>query len=268
MNDGSASRKVRPIVAAGVMVAVTSATLLGAALIRDQPWGLDLWLVLMAIVIAEIIVGAVVVKSRIQAASGASMVIGGWSPVRIVLGIILISIVLGVVHLIIPEENESVRPDRYAMIAIAIWIAWNLIGVSFVMDADAAIIEKEKPVVEVKRQDRVESVKLDRVRRRIESLEGADAEERKMIDRLRRDLQEAEMVLAHSTGGGIGSIESPKSPHGDVDGLVRTKELVVSLQSALDDVDEDASPSRGEQLKVVQKKLRSLVEELEDRDMT
>jgi len=179
------------------------ATLLAAGVFTTNPWGLDGWLLLQLIVIIEIFAGMAFVRPKLMFASGASAVIAGWSGIRILSGIIIISVILGLIHLSMAQTEEtaieSPRLDRYAMIAEVVWILWNLFGASIVADQEAKIVDREKPVSEVKEKDRRESIKLNRVRASIESLVGETDEQRIVIDKIRRDIQNAEIALAHLT---------------------------------------------------------------------
>jgi len=120
------------------------------------------------------------------------------------------------------------------MIAEVIWLIWNLFGASLVAEQESRIKEREKPVLEIKEKDRVESIKLNRVRASIESLVGETDDQRQLIDRIRRDVQSAEIALAHSHGGGIGSLDDPDAGQGDAEGHQRTKEIVSRLQTHAD----------------------------------
>ena len=248
------AEKITMTQAATRVAIVPCITLLAAGIFRETAWGLDGWLLLQIVVLIEVWVGMAYVRNKLSFASGASAVIAGWSGVRILSGVVVISIILGIVLLAtsvgeaVVEEIEaartlqqpldtnlgSARPYRYAMIAEVIWIIWSLFGASLVAEQESRIKEREKPVVEIKEKDRVESIKLNRVRASIESLVGETDDQRQLIDRIRRDIQSAEIALAHSHGGGIGSLDDPDAAQGDVEGYKRTKEIVSRLQTSAD----------------------------------
>jgi len=248
------AEKITMTQAATKVAIVPCITLLAAGIFKETAWGLDGWLLLQIVVLIEVWVGMAYVRNKLSFASGASAVIAGWSGVRILSGVVVISIILGIVLLAtsvgeaVVEEIEaartlqqpldtnlgSARPYRYAMIAEVIWIIWSLFGASLVAEQESRIKEREKPVVEIKEKDRVESIKLNRVRASIESLVGETDDQRQLIDRIRRDIQSAEIALAHSHGGGIGSLDDPDAAQGDVEGYKRTKEIVSRLQTSAD----------------------------------
>ena len=217
-------------------------TLLAAGIFRETAWGLDGWLLLQMVILIEVWAGMAFVRNKLTFASGASAVIAGWSGIRILSGVVVISAILGIVvaatsvgEAVVDESNlESARFYRYAMIAEVIWILWNLFGASLVAEQESRIKEREKPVLEIKEKDRVESIKLNRVRASIESLVGETDDQRELIDRIRRDVQSAEIALAHSHGGGIGSLDDPDAAQGDAEGYQRTKEIVSRLQTYSD----------------------------------
>ena len=74
-------------------------TLLAAGIFRETAWGLDGWLLLQIVVLIEVWVGMAFVRNKLTFASGASAVITGWSGLRILTGVVVISITLGIVLL-------------------------------------------------------------------------------------------------------------------------------------------------------------------------
>jgi hypothetical protein len=256
--------------AATKVAVLPCATLLAAGIFSKNPWGIDGWLLLQLIVVIEVWVGMAFVKQKLTFASGASMVIAGWSGIRIVTGIIVISAVLGLIHFGMGQTEEtaieSPRLDRYAMIAEVIWILWNLFGAAIVAEQESKIKEREQPVAEVKAKDRRESIKLNRVRASIESLVGETDEQRIVIDKIRRDLQNAEIALAHSHGGGIGSFDDPNAAQGDIEGYERTKELVVRLQSSAESACK-ATDDRDAKLELLHQCLKELLVTADEREL-
>jgi len=263
-------------------------TLLAAGIFRETAWGLDGWLLLQIVVLIEVWVGMAFVRNKLTFASGASAVITGWSGLRILTGVVVISIILGIVLLatsvgevVVEESNlesvrtlqksldanlESARFYRYAMIAEVIWIIWNLFGASLVAEQESRIKEREKPVLEIKEKDRVESIKLNRVRASIESLVGETDDQRQLIDRIRRDVQSAEIALAHSHGGGIGSLDDPDAAQGDVEGYQRTKEIVSRLQTSADSACK-AVGDRDEKLEALHVCVKELLDAADEREL-
>lgn len=235
----AASHGNRPVKTAMAVAIAPCVVLIAAGVARSTPWGLDLWLLLQVVVFAVVAIGVKVGSRKIALASGASAVIAGWSVLRILSGLLVISVLLGLVRLI-PSFTEggvawgemSVRPDRYAMILEGIWIIWCLFGAAVVVEQDEAIREKERPVVAAKAQDRREARRIDRARTIVEAISVDTPEQRLHLDRIAQDLQTVELALAHSMGGGLGTIENPRSSEATSRDAARIDTLVGEVEAA------------------------------------
>jgi hypothetical protein len=265
MNDNATtSQGQRPLKAAAAIAITPCVILLVAGFTRSTPWGLDGWLLLQAGVFAAVVIGIKFGSRGVALASGASAVVAGWSVVRILSGLVLISACLGLLRLIADsaEMALSVRPDRYAMILEGLWILWCLYGAAFVVEQDAAIRERERPVVAAKAQDRRQGCKIDRVKDMVERLSGDTPPQRQCLDRVRRDLQTVELALAHSFGGGLGTVENPRSSDGASHEAARIDSLVKQVEVAAEGI--ASSESVGDpQMDDLGKLVRELLEAAE-----
>ena len=240
MNDNATkSQGQRPLKAAAAIAITPCVILLVAGFTRSTPWGLDSWLLLQVGVFAAVVIGIKFGSRGVVLASGASAVVAGWSVFRILSGLVLISVCLGLLRLIADsaEMALSVRPDRYAMILEGVWILWCLYGAAFVVEQDAAIRERERPVVAAKTEDRRESRRVDRARAMVDRIVGDTPAQRQCLDQVKRDLQTVELALAHSFGGGLGTVENPRSTHDSSGDGDRVDSLVGQVEVAVEGLD-------------------------------
>ena len=72
--------------------------------------------------------------------------------------------------------------------------------------------------------------------------------------------------MAHSHGGGIGSLEDPNSGQGDMEGYERTKEIVERLQTSAD-IACSATDDRDEKLALLNTCLKELLLTVDEREL-
>lgn len=255
----------RPLAAAATVAAAPCLIIAAAMVLRSTPWGLDGWLLLQVAIFVSVAVASAKVARSVQVSSGASAVVAGWSVGRILVGMLVVTLLLGGFRLVesgVASASEdfspTVRPDRYAMIIEGIWILWCLFGAAVVVEQDTAIREKERPVVEAKVADRQRSFRVDGVRSMVEGIRGANAEQRSMLDGIRRDLQTAELALAHSHGGGLGTIERPRDSSQHEAGAIAVEEMLLDVRSLAEQLSAGAHPE-DEQLMEMRAMVKRLV---------
>ncbi|MBU6209337.1 MAG: hypothetical protein KGR22_05450 [Planctomycetes bacterium] len=184
-------------------------------------------------------------KASARHASSASAVISGVGAWQIIVLVIVTSLLCGAAGFALPGGNRA--PDIIgAVIIVAGCVYWGL-GSAAVSLNEQRIAEAERPAMEVRAEHRQQSRIAFSCLGRVNALRPNEAECKLAIDRLARKIRTIELALAHSHGGGVGSLDrGPEHSFTDTERMVimqavaALEDSIRSLEAVVDSPDEIA----------------------------
>lgn len=184
-------------------------------------------------------------KASARHASSASAVISGVGAWQIIMLVIVTSLLCGAAGFALPGGNRA--PDIIgAAIIVAGCVYWGL-GSAAVSLNEQRIAEAERPAMAVRTEHRQQSSIAFSCLGRVNALRPNEAECKLAIDRLARKIRTIELALAHSHGGGVGSLDrGPEHSFTDTERMVimqavaALEDSIRSLEAVVDSPDEIA----------------------------
>lgn len=184
-------------------------------------------------------------KASARHASSASAVISGVGAWQIIMLVLATSLLCGAAGFALPAGNRA--PDIIgAVIIVAGCVYWGL-GSAAVSVNEQRIAEAERPAMEVRAEHRQQSRIAFSCLGRVNALRPNEAECKLAIDRLARKIRTIELALAHSHGGGVGSLDrGPEHSFTDTERMVimqavaALEDSIRSLEAVVDSPDEIA----------------------------
>jgi len=184
-------------------------------------------------------------KASARHASSASAVISGVGALQIVIVVVVVSLLCGAVGFSLAAGNRVVDIIG-GLIILAACAYWGL-GSAAVSMNEQRIAEAERPAMEVRAEHRQQSRIAFACLGRVNALRPNEAECKLSIDRLARKVRTIELALAHSHGGGVGSLDrGPEHAFTDTERMVIVQSVAAledsihALEAVVDSPDEIA----------------------------
>ncbi|MEY4169460.1 MAG: hypothetical protein RLZZ217_1237 [Planctomycetota bacterium] len=209
------------------------------------PAPMTFWWVIPAVGLSGlwIWVGIASAAASARAASSASAVIAGAGSLRIVIVVVLVSCLCAAIGFSLDQGNRVA--DIIGAVLILVACAYSGLGASAVVLNEQRIQAAEAPSVEVRTEHRQQARIAFSCLGRINALRPTDSECKLGIDRLARKVRTIELALAHSHGGGVGSLDrAPEHAFSETErmailqAVTALEDSVQSLEAAADSPDE------------------------------